>query len=64
MIYNSWKFAKAAILSAVFMAMTVPAAFAGTYNLTIDETTLKYSDTETPAMAINGTVQGTVLPFK
>ncbi|MEL0108392.1 MAG: copper resistance system multicopper oxidase, partial [Rhodospirillaceae bacterium] len=64
MIYNSWKFAKAAILSAVFMAMTVPAAFAGTYNLTIDETTLKYSDTETPAMAINGTVPGPVLRFK
>ncbi|MGA0394193.1 MAG: multicopper oxidase domain-containing protein, partial [Rhodospirillales bacterium] len=64
MIHHSWKFVKAALLSAVFIAITVPAAFAGTYNLTIGDTTLKYGDTETPAMAINGTVPGPVLRFK
>jgi FtsP/CotA-like multicopper oxidase with cupredoxin domain len=64
MLYNSWNFAKAAFFSAAFMAMMVSAAFAGTYNLTIGETTLKYGDTEAPAMAINGTVPGPVLRFK
>ena len=41
---------------ATFVAGFMPAAFAGTYDLVIDETTVNFTGTERPAMAINGTV--------
>ncbi len=49
------------------LAMAVglmPAALAGTYNLTIDETTVDFSGTARPAMAINGSIPAPTLRFR
>ncbi|MEQ8193874.1 MAG: multicopper oxidase domain-containing protein, partial [Rhodospirillales bacterium] len=54
----------AAALSAALILATVPASFAGTYDLSIGATTLNVSGSEAPALAINGTVPGPVLRFK
>jgi len=64
MINKLFKCAKATIAGIAFISMAMPVAFAGTYNLTIDNTMLKVSESAAPAMAINGTVPGPVLRFK
>ena len=64
MFVKYWNGVKAAVASAAFIALAATTSYAGTYNLTIDNTTIKVSESSTPAMAINGTVPGPVLRFK
>ena len=51
------------IAAAVAMLLFAPAAFAGTYDLVIGETTLDASGAERPALAINGSVPAPTLRF-
>ena len=51
------------IVAAVVMLLSAPAAFAGTYDLVIGETTLDASGTVRPALAINGSIPAPTLRF-
>ncbi|MEX2452258.1 MAG: copper resistance system multicopper oxidase, partial [Rhodospirillales bacterium] len=55
---------KAAALSAALILTSAPAAFAGTYDLSIGAATLNVTGAKAPALAVNGTVPGPVLRFK
>jgi CopA family copper-resistance protein len=52
------------ILGSVAAVLLSQAAYAGTYNLVIDETTVNVTGESQPAMAINGSIPGPELRFR